>query len=48
MYQTWQLASAHADHEEFYGFEASHPKGRPVSNLKPVIRHIVASEGLKQ
>ncbi|KAL8765551.1 MAG: hypothetical protein Q9209_007422 [Squamulea sp. 1 TL-2023] len=43
MYQTWQAASAWADHQSLYGV-VPHPKGGPISNLKSVIQSLVVND----
>ncbi|KAL8861137.1 MAG: hypothetical protein Q9178_002353 [Gyalolechia marmorata] len=40
MYQTWQVASAWADHEAIHGAKP-HPKGGHISNLKAIVRSVV-------
>ncbi|KAI4196170.1 MAG: hypothetical protein LQ350_006718 [Teloschistes chrysophthalmus] len=45
VYQTWQVAAAHAD--ALAAEDAKHPPGGPISNLRSVVRHNIVNEGTK-
>ncbi|KAL8768882.1 MAG: hypothetical protein Q9194_005585 [Teloschistes cf. exilis] len=45
IYQTWQVASAHAD--TLAADDPVYPPGGPISNLRSVVRHSVVNDGTR-